>query len=1088
MSEGDTVSVTIGADAAGVRSGTDAAKAAISGMSASGRADAAALNVEFQKLNATLAAMQVQVRQTSEAATGLKSYADWGAALGLIVLGYEGVAGAAALAAKSADFVKGAVVGAEQGAKSAGLQWIAYAESLAYVDQNHLHVRQSGEGMTAAYGRMSIAVKEWLQEFNLFGGATVRGELNALALSGALEKLNKQLDAIGIPTASAALSEFTTTLMRIPGMTEAMAAQIQNSFARIPGYSAPLNQELVDLVGLFSDSASEAQTWGAQLAAVMSDPLNIGKQFLDTLGGVDAGIYAQLTTAREGSDVYAAQALILKTVAERARSIVEAQKQGVVDNEKWWAQWGAIGRLAGDLFGSMSKNTEKTNDLWRETNRVVGELKGATNAIREQVPAWDEVHKKILEIIAAEGSASSSVDVVSAKIATLNQGLLTSTGSAEKLIQSFEKGKTLRTSAYWDENKDDPAKSHWAIGLGQHSLNGVEVTKKTTATEAEIYQDFKNRIADIQNQLAEKIGASWAGISERAKASMASMVYNYGIHSPALNPMFAAAQAGDEGRIAAAISARAGDDGGQNQIRRQREATNITGGGALSPDEQGRASQVLDKLLDQQQKLTDAKAGGNAVDRANLDTLERQLQGDRDVVAAAERKVTAAQQDLVNAHGAEQVAARKLALTQAQNDLDEKSFAAKKAQAAYDVASADPDKPQEVLDAKKKQAQLVMDRYRSAPQSPEYLGAQQQSDAAQTEFDKSKTASAAADEDSRYKIELKGLEQRKEVIAEERDLRKISASEALAQDLLADDQRVAVEKAHLEKLKAIYGEESSEYAKAQRKMSETLASEAVRRQRDEVAAAKQSQQAWDAMASSLSGTMASTITGLITHTEKFRDAERKVATDILGSFVKMGTDWVASFAMAVLKNVATQVQCETMMTAATTAGVAARSGAQAAGAASGMAAQAATIMKSIMASAAEAGAGVTGFLAPVMGPAAIGAGAAMEGSVIGMAGAVAKMDVGAWNIPHDQLAVVHKNEMVMTAGQSEGLRNLIQNGGAGGGPSAPSVSASAHVSISAMDSRSIKRTLDSNGGVLMKTMSRAVRNGAHLGLAGISSR
>ncbi len=175
MSEGDTVSVTIGADAAGVRSGTDAAKAAISGMSASGRADAAALNVEFQKLNATLAAMQVQLRQTSEAATGLKSYADWGAALSLIVLGYEGIAGAAALAAKSADFVKGAVVGAEQGAKSAGLQWIAYAESLAYVDQNHLHVRQSGEGMTAAYGRMSIAVKEWLQEFNLFGGATPCG-------------------------------------------------------------------------------------------------------------------------------------------------------------------------------------------------------------------------------------------------------------------------------------------------------------------------------------------------------------------------------------------------------------------------------------------------------------------------------------------------------------------------------------------------------------------------------------------------------------------------------------------------------------------------------------------------------------------------------------------------------------------------------------------------------------------------------------------------------------------------------------------------------------------------------------------------
>ena len=105
-----------------------------------------------------------------------------------------------------------------------------------------------------------------------------------------------------------------------------------------------------------------------------------------------------------------------------------------------------------------------------------------------------------------------------------------------------------------------------------------------------------------------------------------------------------------------------------------------------------------------------------------------------------------------------------------------------------------------------------------------------------------------------------------------------------------------------------------------------------------------------------------------------------------------------------------------MKTAATTSGVAARTGAEQGGAAASLGAQGAAAVRSILSSAAEAFAGVFGFLAPLMGPFAIGPAAAAQATVAGMAGAVASADIGMWQVPRDQLALIHQNELVMPAG------------------------------------------------------------------------
>ena len=107
-----------------------------------------------------------------------------------------------------------------------------------------------------------------------------------------------------------------------------------------------------------------------------------------------------------------------------------------------------------------------------------------------------------------------------------------------------------------------------------------------------------------------------------------------------------------------------------------------------------------------------------------------------------------------------------------------------------------------------------------------------------------------------------------------------------------------------------------------------------------------------------------------------------------------------------------------MKTAATTAGVAARTGAEEAGAAASMGAQGAAMIRSIMSSAAETFAGVFGFLAPLLGPLAAGPAAGAQATVAGIAGSVASADIGMWQVPQDMLSLVHHNELIMPAARS----------------------------------------------------------------------
>ena len=106
---------------------------------------------------------------------------------------------------------------------------------------------------------------------------------------------------------------------------------------------------------------------------------------------------------------------------------------------------------------------------------------------------------------------------------------------------------------------------------------------------------------------------------------------------------------------------------------------------------------------------------------------------------------------------------------------------------------------------------------------------------------------------------------------------------------------------------------------------------------------------------------------------------------------------------------------------------------------------------------------------PVVGPAlAPLAAAGALAAVIGIGSHLASAEGGWDRVPSDQVALIHKNEMVLPAPLAESVRNMASGGGGGGGQA---------IHIHAMDAQSFNHALKNNIGGLRDVLHQAVRNG-----------
>ncbi|QGM45837.1 hypothetical protein [Methylocystis heyeri] len=316
-------------------------------------------------------------------------------------------------------------------------------------------------------------------------------------------------------------------------------------------------------------------------------------------------------------------------------------------------------------------------------------------------------------------------------------------------------------------------------------------------------------------------------------------------------------------------------------------------------------------------------------------------------------------------------------------------------------------------------------------------------------------------------------------------LKNITEEEKLELVKKATQEEYEAQHALLQKEAELSGQSLAQKEAAQNRVIHLEATHQRQLQQFANESAQQQAQIWQDLSSRIGQSMSSSIMGLLQHTTTFREAARQIALQITQYFVKSGADWVSEYAMTIARNIATHVMGEQTMTAATQAGVAERSASVAAGSIADLASKAAAVLKSIIASSAEAFAGVFGFMAPLLGPAAAGPAAAAQATVAGMA-SVASFDIGAWSIPEDQLAMVHKNELVMTASQGEAFRNVLDNAGGSGRGSDLQVHAPVNFHIHAVDSENVARFFQSNGKEIMRAMAKHVQDGAHLGLRGLN--
>jgi len=149
------------------------------------------------------------------------------------------------------------------------------------------------------------------------------------------------------------------------------------------------------------------------------------------------------------------------------------------------------------------------------------------------------------------------------------------------VIRHFEQ---FKPKAYWDVN-------HWRVGYGSDTYTTADgkthtVTKDTVVTQEDAERDLERRAALSQKAVRDAVGGeAFDKLSDRAKASLTSIAYNYGDNGIPRS-VVDAAKTGDPDKIADAIRGLSGHNGGINKNRRASEANNV----ALPRDGSGRPS------------------------------------------------------------------------------------------------------------------------------------------------------------------------------------------------------------------------------------------------------------------------------------------------------------------------------------------------------------------------------------------------------------------------------------------------------------------------------------------------------------------
>jgi hypothetical protein len=281
----------------------------------------------------------------------------------------------------------------------------------------------------------------------------------------------------------------------------------------------------------------------------------------------------------------------------------------------------------------------------------------------------------------------------------------------------------------------------------------------------------------------------------------------------------------------------------------------------------------------------------------------------------------------------------------------------------------------------------------------------------------------------------------KEIFSQEAESYKITQQQKAIYTETALQQMYEAEMSSINRKIALYPKDSKAYEDAQKEKAKLT--QEYQKQMVETVEASQKQQLQTITQDLQMVTSAfnSQLRGLLAGTTSWATAMKNIASDMFMKLIELGEKWAIDHLAILIRDslfqktqaatdVTTQAAAEAAKTEATVTGAAARTAAEATGATAGLATQISAAITSIQIDAGKVFAGVFGFLAPVMGPAASGPAAASEAAAV--AAGMAPLATGAWEIPSVMPALLHPGEMVVPATMASGMRSAM-TGGSGGG-------------------------------------------------------
>ena len=468
-----------------------------------------------------------------------------------------------------------------------------------------------------------------------------------------------------------------------------------------------------------------------------------------------------------------------------------------------------------------------------------------------------------------------------------------------------------------------------------------------------------------------------------------------------------------------------------------------------------RETQALKKHEAEYGQLVDIWKGGSAVQKNTAYALEKELAGHKDKIADLQTEVKLYENIWEQSKGTEQEAARHEFYLQKKLELQKAINNA--ARAELEARKAEAETPEQKRDAGKSIARQKLaeagddaaERRRALTEMGNY----------QREYDQLQIQRKRQTLDTEYAMDTAALDNRKLLIKEEVETGRMSAIERLGADQRVEQDRIEVERRYWTQLLGLATAGTVEYDRIKGRLANIDAEGSNRMLKVYTQDLKGVEQQFRSAFDQIGSSVTSSVMGMLQGTQKFQDLLKNVATSIVQYFLQAGMKMVTTWAANQASMLALTVSSKAAETTAITAAATAQTAAVAAGATASKAAKGALGAAEVIGDSAVAAAGVTAFLAPIMGPGAVAAGTAVGAEVAAMA-PIAAMDIGAWNIPHDQLAMIHKNELVMPASQADAFRRMLS------GEGAPAASGDVHLHVHAVDHASVAGLFRSNGRAL----------------------